>query len=364
MAVNQIARGIHKVSERTIQKGRALIITSEDNDGYKWDEIPDGSFKVNPNTGITQIKLKGQTDWVPYGIKNDGTLSIAKDSILKEEKFVIIDPDATSASGNIATRYKTNDIAYTVEKPSKYQYKFELKKGEYMPERNHLEVDIDGVLERSVAGGEIIETSSTSFVLNEPEALQKGQVITVRYIQVMRIGNPYPRVFYTATEPENAEEGDLYLDRTGTVEDSAEKVKASAAKVPWSKISGTPTSLSGYGITDKVSREGHLHTVSDIKNFPTSMKANGGNADTVGKKSVGTGVNQIPYIQSNGKLPTEVIPAVSMNKLIVKHVDGSTSTYDGKTNVTIDMTQEIPTDSVFDSQGRLVFPNGNLFWIS
>ena len=35
------------------------------------------------------VKIKGESDWVPAGIKNDGTLSIAKDTFIIEEIFTI-----------------------------------------------------------------------------------------------------------------------------------------------------------------------------------------------------------------------------------------------------------------------------------
>lgn len=366
MAVNKIGRGIHKVGERVVQKGRALIITSENDDGFDWSEIPDGSLKINPKTGIAQIKLEGETDWVPFGTKNDGTLSIAKDSIVKEEKFTIVTPSGvTTASGAPGFTYKnTEGHNRTMPFAGTSEYVFELENGEYMPERNHLEIDIDGILERSVKGGEVRELSSKKFALKEPDGLSKDQVITVRYIQVARIGNPYPRVFYTANAPDAAEEGDIWLDRNGTIEDSTDEAMASSSKIPWSRVSGTPTSLSGYGITDKVSLQGHLHKWADISDRPTSLKANGGNADTLSNKRVGSGVNQIPYIQSNGKLDPAIVPTSSLKTLTIRHQNGTTTSYNGTNNLTLDMTQEIPSDSVFDSQGRLVFPNGNLFWIS
>lgn len=46
-----------------------------------------------------------------------------------------------------------------------------------------------------------------------------------------------------------------------------------------------PTTLAGYGITDAASKT-HSHTKSQITDFPTSLPANGGNADTVDKVHV------------------------------------------------------------------------------
>ena len=82
-------RGVKKVSENILTNGRAIIVTEKDKDKYKWDEIPVGSKFIDTKTGIEQVKLEGQSDWVPAGIKNDGTLCIAKDTRLISEVFTI-----------------------------------------------------------------------------------------------------------------------------------------------------------------------------------------------------------------------------------------------------------------------------------
>lgn len=82
-------RGVRKVNELIVQNGRALTITEEDANNLTWDEIPDGTLKINPGTGMLSVKVKGESDWIPAGIKNDGTISIAKDSMVVEEVFTI-----------------------------------------------------------------------------------------------------------------------------------------------------------------------------------------------------------------------------------------------------------------------------------
>lgn len=54
-----------------------------------------------------------------------------------------------------------------------------------------------------------------------------------------------------------------------------------AKAVPWSGISGKPTTFAPSS---------HQHSIGDITNFPTSLPANGGNADTVGGHTVGINV--------------------------------------------------------------------------
>jgi hypothetical protein len=53
----------------------------------------------------------------------------------------------------------------------------------------------------------------------------------------------------------------------------------------WDRIraSSRPTSLAGYGIKDNVAYKGHVHTTKEITDFPKTMTANGGHADTATK---------------------------------------------------------------------------------
>lgn len=81
--------GIKKVSENILAPGRAIVVTEKDKDKYAWGDIPDGSLFVDKETGMMAVKLEGESDWVPAGIKNDGTINIAKDNITKIESFTI-----------------------------------------------------------------------------------------------------------------------------------------------------------------------------------------------------------------------------------------------------------------------------------
>ena len=88
-----ITRGIKKVSENILSDGRAIIVTEKDKDNYVWADIPNGSLFIDTTTGIMQVKIEGESDWVPAGLKNDGTLCIAKDTKLVTEIYTIINPD-------------------------------------------------------------------------------------------------------------------------------------------------------------------------------------------------------------------------------------------------------------------------------
>ena len=84
----------------------------------------------------------------------------------------------------------------------------------------------------------------------------------------------------------------------------------------WDRITDKPTTLAGYGITDKVALEGHKHYIKDIVQTGSDIikiQANGGNADTLAGRIVGYSAGQIPYIGSDGKLPESIISANTLD---------------------------------------------------
>lgn len=66
--------GVKKVSEKIFQIGRSLLITEMDDSKINFDEIPDGTLRVNPETGELQIKLANTSSWSIY--KEDITPTI------------------------------------------------------------------------------------------------------------------------------------------------------------------------------------------------------------------------------------------------------------------------------------------------
>lgn len=352
-------RGIKKVSENILSDGRAIIVTEKDKNKYKWSEIPDGSLFVDTVTGITQVKIQGESDWVPFGIKNDGTLCIAKDTKLVTEVYTIKDPD--EGDGHFSCVNKNGDIRHFHLTDEGY-FIFELEEGSYQMNRNQVSVVIDDCLHRSAASGGVIEKSETKVIVTD--GLIAGQEITISYSNVLRIGNPYPRVFINDNEPDISEVGDLWIDPTGTIGNDPDYVEDPHYErhVDWENIDGKPTSLVGYDIRDNVAAKVHNHVVADISDFPLTMRANGGNADTVGNKSVGTGIGNIPLISATGKLDEKIIPIIQSKTLTIVQPDGTTNTYDGSFNTTITLKKQ-DMDSIFNARGELVFPNGNRFWL-
>ena len=173
---------------------------------------PDGVTPIYKPDGVTQymaseVEYVPETTWVPANVKNDGTLCIAKDAMVIREVFTIVNPDL--GDGNFS--YK-NVYGQLRQKPlTSDGYVFELEQGTYQQRRNHLDVIIDDCLFRNAVSGGVIELTPSRFILTD-QPLAAGQEIAARYIRVMRIGNPYPRIFMDTDEPEAAEIGDLWID--------------------------------------------------------------------------------------------------------------------------------------------------------
>ena len=276
--------GIKKVSENILAPGRAIIVTEKDKDKYTWGEIPDGSIFIDTETGIEAVKLKGESDWVPAHVKNDGTISIAKDNINKVESFTVVQEDVpgnpdefiyTNSEGQQRHGIKEWNAAKTVLKG----YVFTLEQGTYIMHRNHLKVTIDDVLHRSVATGGVEEISEKRFRLTEK--LVDKMEITVEYSAAFRMGCPYPRFFMNGEVPEASEVGDFWLDTDASLDEEGPADDIEGNKmIGWDRIQNHPTSIAGYGITDKISMQGHVHSINDIVGMPTKLPANGGHADT------------------------------------------------------------------------------------
>ena len=248
-------RGIKKVNERILTDGRAIIVTEKDSSKYDWSEIPNGSKFIDINTGIERVKLKDilvdkasgvtlgygrfvdgkvfcqdgitpiykpdgvtqyketevefteESSWVPANIKNDGTLCIARDSMIVEEVFTVEILD--DGSGNMVYS-NTEGNRRRFPKTASGGYVFELEYGPYIMGRNHLEVFLDKDKRYSAKSGGIEEITDRRFSVTEP--LSVGQEILAKYTRWLRIGNPYPRIFVREEMPDPAEVADIWFD--------------------------------------------------------------------------------------------------------------------------------------------------------
>jgi microcystin-dependent protein len=300
-------QGVRKINENVLQEKRALILTDEQKDNYDFTSLPDGTTYIDTTTGNEYVKLKGQTDWVAKNVKQDNTIAIMKDSMVVNEVFTVKSIDTT----NKTFVYDTDTGQQRTGKiDSEGHFVFRLDKGTYLPGRNHLSVKIDGVLERTVEYGNLVELNEYQFYVTDE--LQVGHRLVISYIEWIRIGNPYPRCFMMDDEPQSSEIGDLWIDTNayinsdGDLVDDGEDIP-DGKTINWNNIINTPTTLDGYGIVDAATKY-HTHKVADITDFPTSMKANGGNADTVGNHAPGTSAGNVLVLDGNGQIPLSVLP--------------------------------------------------------
>lgn len=254
------SRGIHKTSEQTLLKGRGMLVTEKDKTKYDWNDIPVGSKFIDDVTGIEQVKIKDvlidkdsgspigygvakdgkiyyadqktpmlkkdgtqyrvdeveyseQSDWVPAGVKNDGTLCIAKDTMIVKETFTVYQPN--DGSGNMVYTNRKGEYR-RLPILSNGSVVFELENGSYIMGRNHLDVLIDGTLHRSAHNGGITELTEKRFAV--PAGLNAGQKVEATYYRIMRIGPLHPRIFMNEDRPPESETGDLWIDFDGYID--------------------------------------------------------------------------------------------------------------------------------------------------
>lgn len=322
-------RGVRKSSELIVQKGRTLIFTEEEANEILWSDIPNGSLKINPETGLMSVKIKGESNWVPAGIKNDGTISIARDTRLVTEVYTIVNPD--EGDGHFSCENEAGETRHFPLTDDGYPV-FYLEKGSYQMLRNQVTVTIDDCLHRSVASGGVIELSETRIQLNEQ--LKAGQEITIMYSNVVRIGNPYPRIFINDNEPDVAEVGDIWIDgdaSLGDDEDDFYETLNNPQNIPWSRIVNTPTTLRGYGIVSpEYTQVGHSHVWLDIVDRPNKLPADGGNSSTVAGHAPGTGPNNIAVLDKSGC----ILPSMFPTQFLIK--SGAFYIQDNKPGVAVD----------------------------
>lgn len=326
-------RGVRKSSELIVQKGRTLIFTEEEANEILWSDIPNGSLKINPETGLMSVKLKGESNWVPAGIKNDGTISIARDTRLVTEVYTIINPD--EGDGHFSCENEAGETRHFPLTDDGYPV-FYLEKGSYQMLRNQVTVTIDDCLHRSVASGGVIELSETRIQLNEQ--LKAGQEITIMYSNVVRIGNPYPRIFINDNEPDVAEVGDFWLDTDSTLAEDdylGENVETNKT-IDWSRITHKPTNTDEYGIKNEIKEmiEDHRVDITMIDNFPSFPSTI--NATTIQGHDIGTSPNNVFLIPSDGKIPSNLLPSNVSTKDEVPDIRiGSTTPTSPQNNKTV-----------------------------
>lgn len=123
-------RGVKKVNENIIQEGRSLVINEKDDSLLNMARIPDGSIKMDPQTGELYGKFGDVEHWVPLILKPDGTVAPPTHVQRYEECVEILDTDLDMKVFHYNYMGKTY-----VGEITEQGYEFELKKGNYRPGR-------------------------------------------------------------------------------------------------------------------------------------------------------------------------------------------------------------------------------------
>ena len=201
--------GIRKFSEYTTDPTSAFIINDTDKDKYYWDDIPDGSLLVNTKTGTLSIKLEGEIDWVPCGVKRDGTEKLLKSAVIEVEFFTIIDiQDDKVLYHDI---HEISRVAYI--KNGKASFK--IGRGLYLPGTNQLEVFVNDVIRRTAATKDLVEENMKYFSIDLDDLII-GSTLTVRYIDYERLSEVYPYIYLQKSHPWFFEDKDIWIDKRKT----------------------------------------------------------------------------------------------------------------------------------------------------
>ena len=207
------SRGVRKVSEKVTEQGRTLIITETDSSKLNWGLIPDGTLHVDPVTGAMQVKIFGESSWVPVNIGGSGVLEIAKDAVTKYEIFTILSAD--NGNGTFSYTNTKKEIRNGYIDPVDGWMIFDLEEGSYVLNKNKIEIIVDDVMHRSVASGGVREIDEERFAM---VPMKEGSEATVKYVQNFDAGSLYPRLFISETEPAVKEYGDLWMDLSEVIE--------------------------------------------------------------------------------------------------------------------------------------------------
>lgn len=201
--------GIRKFSEYTTDPTSAFIINDTDKDKYYWADIPDGSLLVNTKTGTLSIKLEGEINWVPCGVKRDGTEKLLKSAVIEVEFFTIIDiQDDKVLYHDI---HEISRVAYI--KNGKASFK--IGRGLYLPGTNQLEVFVNDVIRRTAATKDLVEENMKYFSIDLDDLII-GSTLTVRYIDYERLSEVYPYIYLQKSHPWFFEDKDIWIDKRKT----------------------------------------------------------------------------------------------------------------------------------------------------
>ena len=199
--------GIRKLNEYSIDKDTAIIITDTEKDNYYWSDIPDGSLLVNTKTGSLSIKLIGESDWVPMGIRKDGTDKLVKDAVINVEYYVITKIEKEKNQFNYVDSYGITRTG----KLANGKVQFKVGSGLYLPGTNQLEILINDVIRCSASDNSLQELNMKYFQIDE-DNIHVDSSVTVRYINYERLSELYPLIYTQDEAPWFFEDKDIWIN--------------------------------------------------------------------------------------------------------------------------------------------------------
>lgn len=205
--------GIRKLNEYSVDKNTAIIITDSEKDNYYWADIPDGSLLVNDKTGNLSIKLTGESDWVPMGIRKDGTEKLVKDAIINVEYYTIVKFELEHNRFYYHDREEITRIGKLIN--GKAQFK--VGSGLYLPGTNQLEVLINDSVHRNTVDGGLEEINMKYFQIDADD-IRLGSTVTVRYINYERLSELYPFIYTQEQVPWFFEDKDLWINPSNNID--------------------------------------------------------------------------------------------------------------------------------------------------
>ena len=205
--------GIRKLNEYSVDKNTAIIITDSEKDNYYWADIPDGSLLVNDKTGNLSIKLTGESDWVPMGIRKDGTEKLVKDAVINIEYYTIVKFELEHNRFYYHDREEITRIGKIIN--GKAQFK--VGSGLYLPGTNQLEVLINDSVHRNTIDGGLEEINMKYFQIDVDD-IRLGSTVTVRYINYERLSELYPFIYTQEQVPWFFEDKDLWINPADNVD--------------------------------------------------------------------------------------------------------------------------------------------------
>jgi hypothetical protein len=204
--------GIRKLNEYSISKDTAIIITDSEKDNYYWADIPDGSLLVNDKTGNLSIKLTGESDWVPMGIRKDGTDKLVKDAVINVEYYTIVKFELEHNRFYYHDREEITRIGKLID--GKAQFK--VGSGLYIPGTNQLEVLINDTVRCNTLDDSLEEINMKYFQIDADD-IRLGSTVTVRYINYERLSELYPFIFIQERHPWFFEDKDIWINTAENV---------------------------------------------------------------------------------------------------------------------------------------------------